>query len=70
MSKKNSFVCCICGTKCYGFGNNPNGAVWKDDKGNLAFPTFEESERCCDLCNDMFVVPGRMYKIMKERKNG
>ena len=24
------FICCICGQVFEGFGNNPDGAVWRD----------------------------------------
>lgn len=59
MAKK----CCICKTTLEGFGNNPAGAVWKDDNGNLVFPEFDEKDRCCDLCDQVYVIPGRIYRL-------
>lgn len=41
-------TCCLCGDKYARYGHNPAplGSV--------------ETERCCDTCNDIFVVPVRM----------
>jgi len=39
------YTCSICGSENHGFGNNP--APFK-------------GERCCDECDDRFVVPTRM----------
>lgn len=48
----NEFVCCICGKKFTGFGNNP-------------FPVNKEAEaRCCDDCNYTVVVPARLEVII------
>ena len=38
-------TCCICGCEFAEFGNNPD-----------PFP----GEKCCDDCNDRFVVPARI----------
>lgn len=62
--------CCICGKEFTGHGNNPDGAVWKDENGNIVEPEFNEEDRCCDDCDDMFVISGRIYRIMKARKEG
>lgn len=40
--------CCICGKVIDGFGNNANPV-----KDGI----------CCNLCNENYVIPGRMYKI-------
>lgn len=45
------YVCCICGKKFTGWGNNPYPVV--DD----------ENARCCDDCNNSEVIPARLSKI-------
>lgn len=61
--------CCICGHKIKGYGNNPDGAMWPDEDGTLIEGKFNESDRCCDECNNKFVLLGRLYKLkMKENK--
>ncbi|MBO7079737.1 MAG: hypothetical protein J6W64_08025 [Bacilli bacterium] len=62
-------VCCICGKEIVGYGNNPDGAAWKSPySGNIIQPTFSENERCCDECNNTYVIPGRLYSIYKNNK--
>ena len=39
-------VCCICGKKFVGYGNNP--------------APYKKSGRCCDQCNDDYVIPSRI----------
>jgi len=47
-SKK--YLCCICGTTSFGWGNNPS-------------PVKTEG-RCCDSCNSEIVIPTRfLYMI-------
>ena len=58
-------VCCICGKEFYGYGNNPEGAVWKDGIGSIIEPTFNKTDRCCNECNDKYVTIGRLYKMQK-----
>ena len=41
-------ICCICGEKIEGYGNNPEPYM----------PA--KYGRCCDLCNQKFVVPARL----------
>lgn len=41
-------ICCICGEKIEGYGNNPEPYM------------SAETGRCCDLCNQKFVVPARL----------
>lgn len=41
-------ICCICGEKIEGYGNNPEPYM------------SSEAGRCCDLCNQKFVVPARL----------
>lgn len=42
-------ICCICGAKIDGWGNN-------------SYPVKEEGE-CCDNCNNLFVIPARIYNM-------
>lgn len=58
-------VCCICGKTFTGYGNNPEGAVWKNEKGEIIKPTFGSNDRCCDDCNSKYVIPGRIYLMSK-----
>ena len=57
------FKCCICGREFTGFGNNPWGAMCKDENGNPQEIECKENDRCCDECNEKFVIPGRLYKM-------
>ena len=61
--------CCICGVEINGYGNNPDGAVWKDTDGNIVEAEFDAGCRCCDECNTRFVIPGRIYRMNKEHKH-
>lgn len=54
MNKK-EFVCSLCGAKCKGFGNNPE-------------PLAKYEERCCDDCNNRFVIPARICSISMHDK--
>lgn len=51
--------CCICGAvfEDWDFGNNPDP---------ISFG--EEDERCCNDCNEKFVVPLRWYRLAKHDK--
>ena len=60
-------ICCICGNIINGYGNNPDGAVWKDTNGNLVFPEFDVEDRCCDECDGCFVIPGRIYRLYNNK---
>ncbi len=60
--------CCICGIEISGYGNNPDGAVWKDADGNIVEAEFGPDSRCCDDCDHMYVIPGRIYRLAKKRK--
>lgn len=55
--------CCICGSDIENYGNNPQGAAWKDEDGKVIFPEFKDGDRCCDMCDQMFVIPGRIYRM-------
>lgn len=65
-------ICCICGKPIEKegcpdyFGNNPAGAMWKDESGNIVEPEFKDSDRCCDDCDEKFVIPGRLYKLFNK----
>jgi hypothetical protein len=43
--------CCICKTPIIGYGHNPD-----------PFGRFRLC-RCCDICNDTVVIPGRLALI-------
>lgn len=46
--------CCICGEEIKGYGNNP-------------FPiSIKEGEKCCDNCNDTYVLAARLMLIKPE----
>lgn len=47
----NEYICCICGKKFTGWGNNPYPVV-KD-----------ENARCCDECNSTVVIPTRIEQM-------
>ena len=46
-------TCCICGALYYGFGNN-------------ALPV--KNGRCCDRCDDKYVIPARIEEIQERKK--
>jgi len=60
--------CCICGCEVEGFGNNPNGACWLNERGDVVEAEFDADCRCCDECNTRYVIPGRIYKLNKARR--
>lgn len=62
--------CCICGVEINGYGNNPEGAVWKGRRGEIIEAEFDKECRCCDECNTQYVIPGRLYRISKNKKQG
>ena len=51
------YICCFCGKKFEGWGNNPYPA------------NKDESARCCDACNDSVVIPSRLARLW-EKDNG
>lgn len=51
------FTCCICGEKCYGYGNNPE-----------PFMSAEHGEKCCQSCNLHFVIPKRLELLAQNNK--
>ena len=52
--------CCICHKEIKGFGNNPEGAVWKTHDGKIEMPEFKAEDRCCDECNQKYVITARI----------
>lgn len=54
-----NYLCCLCGEKYMGYGNNPDGAI---DENNEIIE-WAQGERCCDACNKTKVIPGRLYLI-------
>ena len=49
-------VCCICGKKFIGWGNNP----WPVD--------MHPDHMCCDECNGAVVVPARLELMLKKEE--
>ena len=49
-------VCCICGERFTGWGNNPYPVV--DD----------EDARCCDKCNGDTVIPARIAAMYRSKE--
>jgi hypothetical protein len=62
--------CCICACELEGYGNNPDGAVWKTEDGEIVEAEFGADDRCCDMCDQMYVIPGRIYRLQKARQEG
>ena len=52
MSKEEEHICCICGKRFKGYGNNPEPAK-----------TVEEGV-CCNACNETVVMRARIEQIM------
>lgn len=50
-------ICCICKQKIEGQGYDPH-----------PFPTEWKEQRCCDICNELLVVPARLKLASKENK--
>lgn len=57
MEEKKKPICCICGKECENeWGNNP-------------YPLYKgEKDRCCNVCNDLHVVPARIKAWATEEK--
>lgn len=55
--------CCICGKEFEGYGNNPHGHL------NLQLKPvkYKNNQRCCDECNQEYVVPGRILLAIRKR---
>lgn len=51
------YVCCICGKKFTGFGNNP----WPVVK--------DETARCCDECNSTKVLAARLAQMFSRQED-
>ena len=51
MENQNKQTCCICGNEFEGYGNNPSPIVNR------------EGARCCDLCNELIVLPNRLLYL-------
>lgn len=67
--KDEVFTCCICGALEAGFGNNPDGAMWLDEATKEpVIGKFGPNDRCCDLCDQKYVIPGRIYQLQKARQ--
>ena len=55
---KDTFKCCLCGCFFHGYGNNPYPLCPEDD--------YES--RCCDECDNLYVIPARIEKILSLKK--
>jgi hypothetical protein len=53
MDGPKEFNCSLCGREWSGYGNNPE-------------PLAQFEERCCDDCNDAYVIPARRLIIAAE----
>lgn len=62
------YLCCLCFKECEGYGNNPDGAAWRTEDGEIEVFSGRPEDRCCDECNMKFVIPGRMYLMRKNKK--
>lgn len=49
------YVCCICGEKFTGWGNDPYPVV------------NDEDAKCCDMCNQTRVLPARMAQMFSRK---
>ena len=70
MARSFIFKCCICGKQSKGWGNNPDGAMWIDDNGKYVTPKFKDNDRCCNDCDNRYVIPGRLYRYALSKKKG
>lgn len=57
MTNNQEYVCCICGKKFTGFGNNP----WPVVK--------DEAARCCDECNSTKVLAARLAQMFGRKED-
>lgn len=53
---ENGTICCICGMPIEGWGNNPDPVV------------REPRARCCDECNQRYVLPARIVELYRREK--
>jgi len=54
-SETKSINCCLCGKR---IESTPNGWIY----GNNPHPLMKHhSDRCCDSCNEIYVLPTRRY---------
>lgn len=51
-------ICCICGEKIEGYGNNPE-----------PYMTAKNGERCCDACNLHYVIPARLEQLEANKED-
>jgi len=50
-------TCCLCGEPCEPWHEPPTGY------GNNPAPLGVEGDRCCNVCNDIYVIPARFRGI-------
>ena len=51
MGEKEVHICCICGKRFFGHGNNPSPIV------------KNQNARCCNGCNATIVIPERFARM-------
>ena len=51
--------CCICGKPCEPWHEEPTGY------GNNPDPLGVEGDRCCDVCNNIYVIPARLGRLAR-----
>lgn len=56
MSNTDEKICCICGIKFTGWGNDP----WPVDT--------RDGVECCEVCNAIHVVPARLANMYRKEK--
>ena len=54
--KSHTFICCFCGKKVIGWGNDP----WPLKTGKM--------EECCDECDMSMVVPARLKQLEEHQR--
>ena len=61
--------CCFCGKAIFeNESNNPKGAMWLDPETNEVVEfNPKPTDRCCNSCNSKYVIPGRLYKMNKNK---
>ena len=55
MAKQKGFICCLCGKRSLGWGDN-------QEYGNNPSPLKDKGE-CCDKCNSTKVIPARLKSL-------
>ena len=62
IDKSRTFTCYYCEEKFIGYGNNPDRTIKA-----LMDPNFNGSQKCCDVCDDVHVIPSRMALMFRSK---